>query len=106
MGGATNKGKKFLECLSTQQAFLGWLNGIVAPRDLKANTLDELTDGFILWNLFDILTKNKMAKAKKDPKTKIQRIENLSIVFDNIKKTGIKLVNISVEDVENGKKIR
>lgn len=52
----------------------------------------------------ELLTSRKLAKAKKDPKNKIQRIENVAIVFDCLKKEKIKLVNISAEDIETGKK--
>ena len=70
---------------------------------MKVEEPTELCDGVILWHLLEIISNSKLPKLpSKAPKNKIQKIENVFIDYKFTKDAGIKLVNISPEDIVEG----
>jgi predicted regulator of amino acid metabolism with ACT domain len=75
----------------------------LSDRLLKINVLEEdLQDGVFLHELMEIISSKKIKIESKTPKSKFQKIGNLSLVFSFIADEKIKLVNIGSEDIFNG----
>jgi len=66
--------------------------------DLKT----DLRDGLMLINLLEVISGKKLPKYNKHPRIAFQKLENLGIALNFIKEEGIKLVNISPEDLASG----
>ncbi|KAG0435093.1 Alpha-actinin-like protein 1, partial [Dictyocoela muelleri] len=87
------------------ETFTNWINnkistaGIETVRDLSV----DLSDGTILAHLLMILTGMKFFFHRK-PDGEFQKIENIKISLDFMKKNDIKLVNIGATDIYNGNK--
>lgn len=88
------------EVKKVKKTFTNWFNDRLrgnlkvakhAVKDLE----HDLTDGILLIVLLENLAKpRKVGRYTKNPTTKIQCLENLSLVFKFIKSENIKLVNI------------
>ncbi|XP_003388797.1 PREDICTED: filamin-A-like [Amphimedon queenslandica] len=97
---AKNKDAQILK-----KVFTNWFNdrlrGNLKVAKHSVNDLQhDLTDGLLLILLLENLAKpRKVGKYNKKPVSKIQCMENLSLVFKFIKAENIKLVNIGPEDI-------
>ncbi|KAK3266388.1 hypothetical protein CYMTET_24994 [Cymbomonas tetramitiformis] len=78
-------------------------NGKTTPTGRFINNLKEdLKDGVALIELLEVLSGKPVGKYNKHPKLDIQKMENLSLAIAFISAQGIKLVNISAEDICSG----
>lgn len=60
----------------------------------------DLANGFVLHQLVSVLSQRTLAKAQKNPTSKFQQLQNLNTALDAlVKLEGVKLVNISAEDI-------
>lgn len=64
---------------------------------------DDLANGYVLHQLVTVLSQRTLAKPVKNPNSKFQKLQNLNTALDAlVKLEGVKLVNISAEDIING----
>jgi hypothetical protein len=83
------------------QTFRAWANSQLRRRNVKIETtLDKsFHDGLMLITLVEVLSGEKCAsKYHKDPEKEIQKIENISIAIDFLKKF-IPNINVSSKGV-------
>ncbi|KYQ96878.1 gelation factor [Tieghemostelium lacteum] len=83
-----------------KKTFTGWANNYLKERILKINDLgQDLEDGVLLINLLEIISSKKILKFNKQPKIRMQKIENNNFAINFIKQEGLKLVGIGAEDI-------
>ena len=87
-----------------EKTFSRWCNYYLSQRDLKLDSLhDGFQDGNLLNHLVEILSGHKLQQRwKPNAKTQVQRLDNLSVGFDGLKRDGVKLVNVRIQEVEVG----
>jgi hypothetical protein len=85
------------------KTFTRWCNTHLVQLNLVIENLEEdLSNGFVLHQLVQILSQRTLAKAQKNTATKFQKLQNLNTALDAlVKLEGVKLVNISAEDIIN-----
>jgi actinin alpha len=91
-----------------QRTFTKWVNAQIKKRGLAINDLTvDLADGIVLINLYEVISDESLGNYNKQPKMKIQQIQNLKIVVTEINKfvgsVGIKL-QYSPDEVNKGEK--
>jgi actinin alpha len=83
-----------------QKTFTKWFNSHLRKRKLAIENLQtDLADGINLINFLEIISNNTLPKYTKNPKIRIQKIQNVSLCLDFLKQQKIHLVNISAEDI-------
>jgi len=92
-----------------KKTFTGWVNNHLKKRGLKVEDLTtDLSSGINLYNLLEIISDETFdCKFVKNPKMKIQKIQNVGFCLKFIEQHGVKLVGIGAEEVvdENEKMI-
>jgi hypothetical protein len=88
------------------RSFMAWVNNQLKKNE--SEPLDDLPSGFAtgenLVKLLEILSGKKAKHAvKRDPTMRIQKIQNAKIALDIVDSEKIKLINISAEDMIDGK---
>jgi hypothetical protein len=63
------------------------------------NLTKDLADGILLVNLIEIISGKSLGRYNKHPRVPFQKLENNTIALNFLKTEGIKLVNISAEDL-------
>jgi len=88
-----------------QNTFTRWCNEFLKERGYHIKDLGkDLQDGIILCNLLEIISGGKsVGKYNKNPRVPAQKYENNGIAMQFIASEGIKTVNISNEDITNGR---
>ena len=86
------------------QTFTRWCNTHLVALNLVIEKLeDDLANGYMLHQLVTVLSQRTLAKPVKAPNSKFQKLQNLNTALDAlVKLEGVKLVNISAEDIING----
>lgn len=86
-----------------KRTFQNWANNYLKERILKIGDLaTDLEDGTLLINLLEIISSKKILKYNKQPKIRMQKIENNNMAVGFIKSEGLKLVGIGAEDIVDG----
>eukprot|EP01125_Pyxidicula_operculata_P021590 TRINITY_DN83_c0_g1_i1.p1 TRINITY_DN83_c0_g1~~TRINITY_DN83_c0_g1_i1.p1 ORF type:complete len:430 (+),score=103.35 TRINITY_DN83_c0_g1_i1:22-1311(+) len=87
-----------------KKTFTRWLNTYLSERMLKCEVLErDLGDGLLLMALLEVISSKQVTpKYNKQPKLKMQKVENLNFCINFLKNEGIKLVNIDGTDIEAG----
>jgi len=87
-----------------RKTFTRWCNThLVALSLVIENLEDDLANGYVLHQLVTVLSQRTLAKPVKNPNSKFQKLQNLNTALDAlVKLEGVKLVNISAEDIING----
>lgn len=92
-----------------QKAFTGWLNEILAKRDLSVeDVVVGLESGVELINFLEVLLEKKLKqKWVRRPPTRIHKIQNLSMALDFLRAANVvRLTGIGAEDfVDHEKKM-
>ncbi len=74
-----------------RQTFLGWANYYLKERAMKVESFEtDLSDGLILINLMEILTRKPIDKYYKSPKSILHKITNNNYVLKAIQDAGVK----------------
>jgi len=85
------------------RAFTRWTNAKLAPRNMTIETLTtDFCDGIALINLLEVLSGKSLGRYNKKPSMKVQKMENVTLALNFLKKEGVKLVNIGAEDIVEG----
>mmetsp|Transcript_2449 Transcript_2449/g.5806 ORF Transcript_2449/g.5806 Transcript_2449/m.5806 type:complete len:1868 (-) Transcript_2449:74-5677(-) len=83
-----------------KKTFTKWVNMHLQKKGMK---IEELESGFEsgnnLINLIEILGQVSLGSYNKNPKMRIQKIENVGKALTYIKSTGVRLENMSAEDI-------
>jgi len=86
-----------------EKTFTRWVNSFLMRRKLAVKELsNDLKNGINLINLLEILSNESLGKYDRQPRIKIQAIQNISRALAFIKQKGVKVVNIQAEDVHDG----
>lgn len=85
------------------KTFTKWVNNKLKKAGVPEISclFSDLSSGIALANLLRALGKD-VSKYNQTPFSRIQKLENLSIILDFIKEQGISLVNIGPEDIVDG----
>jgi glutaredoxin len=85
-----------------QNTFTRWCNSHLKKRGYHINDLGkDLKDGIMLINLLEIISGKSLGKWSRNPRVPHQKMENCAIAIDFVKSEGLKLVNISGDDINN-----
>jgi len=86
-----------------QETFTNWVNSHISKAGMKcADLMKDLSNGLQVIALLEELSGKSLGKFNKNPRVPFQKLENLSICMKFCEQEGIKLVNISNEDIANG----
>jgi len=84
-----------------EKLFIQWLNQILSKRNLRiAKFPDDLCDGSLFGNIYEILTGKSIGKLDK-AKFEVQKIANMSVVLKAFEEDGLK-INCSSETLVKG----
>jgi len=83
------------------KTFTNWINNKLGMRGYKAiSNLDtDLSSGERLIELLEIIGGESLGRYNRNPKLRLQRIENVNKALDFIKSRGVSLTNIGAEDI-------
>jgi hypothetical protein len=71
---------------------VGWLNGFLAKRGLSIKDFPEdLTDGILLINLYEIITNRSIGKYEQNPKFPAHKLGNLRNALEKFHQDGAKV---------------
>jgi len=86
-----------------KKTFTKWVNSHLAKR---AKKIEEITtdfgDGLLLLAFLEVISGKYFAKFEKNPKIRIQKIQNLDLALKFIKEQGVNLIAIGPEDIADG----
>ncbi|RKP09304.1 calponin homology domain-containing protein [Thamnocephalis sphaerospora] len=86
-----------------QRTFTKWVSTKLATRGLPSiEHLDKLSDGTVLIQLLEIIGDTTLGRYNKNPRLRIQQVENVNKALEFIKFRGINLTNIGAEDITDG----
>lgn len=85
------------------KTFTKWVNSKLKKAEFPTidNIFTDLSSGIVLVNLLQALGR-QIPKYNENPRSRIQKMENLTIILDFIKEQNISLVNIGPEDIVDG----
>jgi len=85
-----------------QLTFTRWCNEHLKKRGLHVNDLaKDLKNGILLCNLLEVISGKSLGTWNRHPKVPMQQHENCDIAVSFIQAEGLKLVNISGDDIHN-----
>lgn len=87
-----------------EKTFTKWVNLqlSLAHKPEVSDLTTGFSDGINLANLLDAISQDAKVEKLQEPKTRIHKMGNLTKCFKFIQAAGVKLVNISAEDVVDG----
>jgi len=88
-----------------RKTFTRWCNNFLIQRNIAMENLEkDIADGIALHSLLEILSGERIdPQPRKNPRIKLQKVENINIGLQYIKNKGVKLVGIGAEDIHDGK---
>jgi len=81
------------------RTFFNWCNTHLSKREMKITNIQDFSNGVLLINLLELITGKSLGTYNKNPKIRIQRLENASIATNFLKSEGFSLVGIGAEDI-------
>jgi Ca2+-binding EF-hand superfamily protein len=85
------------------KTFTNWTNSHLVKRGLKiASLTDDLRNGVNLANLLEIISEENLGKFEKNPKMRIQQIENVGKCLKFIADHQVKLAGTGAEEIVDG----
>ena len=86
-----------------KKVFTRWMNSYAKKAGFKIENIEEdFEDGKKLVMFMEVIGGETLGRYNKNPRHKLQKIENLNIAVAYIKAKGIVLNNIGSEDIHNG----
>jgi hypothetical protein len=86
-----------------KKTFTNWINSHLVKRQLKITDISTgLQDGLNLIQLLEIIADETLGKYEKNPKMRIQKIENVGKCLKFITEHGVKLANVGAEEICDG----
>ncbi|KAJ1551036.1 hypothetical protein HK096_003533 [Nowakowskiella sp. JEL0078] len=82
-------------------AFTNWINNKLKLKEVVpiADLRTELSSGEKLIQLLEIIGDESLGRYNKNPKLRIQKVENMNTALAFIKRRGVNLTNIGAEDI-------
>ncbi len=90
-----------------KKVFTSWINLRIKGRDIAPveDIFEDLKSGFVLYHLFEVLSGTSLrplGKMNKNAKLRVQRVDNMNIVWAYIKQIDLPLVAIGPVDIVDG----
>ncbi|KAF0543798.1 actinin-like protein [Gigaspora margarita] len=84
-----------------EKTFTKWVNSKLADRKIEPITdlTQAMSDGVRLIQLLEIIGDYSFGRYNKNPKLRIQKVENVNKALEFIKRRGVPLTNIGAEDI-------
>ncbi|KAI8814853.1 calponin homology domain-containing protein [Cladochytrium replicatum] len=84
-----------------KKTFTNWVNTKLATKNIAPITVidRELETGEHLIQLLEIIGDESLGRYNKNPKMRIQKVENLNKALEFIRRRGVNLTNIGAEDI-------
>lgn len=84
-----------------KKTFLNWMNNQLNKKSISpiGNLDADISSGVSLIQLLEVISDEGLGKYNKNPKMRIQKMENLTLALDFIRKRGVQLTNIGAEDI-------
>ncbi|RUS80146.1 hypothetical protein EGW08_012103, partial [Elysia chlorotica] len=83
-----------------RNTFSNWVNESLRPRGIVIDDVrTDLSDGVTLVALVEALTKEKVPGAVPRPSNQYQKLQNITVALDALRKDGVKLINIDSSDI-------
>lgn len=98
----TQKEKKWVQ--QQEKTFTRWVNRQLEGAGLSiADLRTDLRSGLVLIKLMEVLSGSSIkTRYQKEPKMRVQQLENIKLVFDFMEDEGIKLVSVRPSDICDG----
>jgi hypothetical protein len=82
-----------------KKTFTNWINNKLRLRDIKPITdiAEDLSSGENLIQLLEIIGQEKLGRFNRNPKMRIQKIENLNTALAFVKKRGGKILSPNIQ---------
>lgn len=86
------------------KTFTNWTNNKLTDKKLQpiANITTDVSTGEPLIQLLEVIGEESLGRYNKNPKMRIQKVENCNKVLQYIKSKNIQLTNIGGEDIVDG----
>ncbi|KAI8996744.1 calponin homology domain-containing protein [Gaertneriomyces semiglobifer] len=84
-----------------KKTFANWINNQLKQKDVEPiQTLDnDLSTGEKLIQLLEIIGDESLGRYNRNPKLRIQKVENMNKALEFIRRRGVNLTNIGAEDI-------
>ncbi|KAJ3035823.1 hypothetical protein HDV00_003358 [Rhizophlyctis rosea] len=84
-----------------KKTFTNWINNQLKKKNHSAigDLSSELSSGEKLIELLEIIGDESLGRYNKNPKLRIQKVENLNKALDFVRRRGVALTNIGAEDI-------
>jgi hypothetical protein len=84
-----------------KKTFLNWMNNQLLKGGIPpiSNLTSDFDSGVALIQLLTVISDENLGKFNKNPKMRIQKMENVTLALDFIRKRGVQLTNIGAEDI-------
>ncbi|ORZ22264.1 calponin homology domain-containing protein [Absidia repens] len=84
-----------------QKTFTKWVNNKLDIRGVQhiQNLVDDLAPGVTLIQLLEIIGDASIGRYNRNPRMRIQFVENVNLALEFIKQRGVALTNIGAEDI-------
>ncbi|KAJ2722030.1 alpha-actinin, partial [Coemansia sp. Benny D115] len=83
------------------KTFTKWVNARLAEHSLQPlnNICTDFSDGTALIHLLEIIGDASLGRFNRNPRMRIQKVENVNLALDYIRSRSINLTNIGAEDI-------
>ncbi|CAG2199466.1 SYNE1 [Mytilus edulis] len=86
-----------------KKTFTNWMNSYLKQKNMKVeNLFEDIKDGVYLLSLLEVLSGDKL-KMEKGKLKRVHYVSNISTALNFLEQKKIKLVNINVSDIADGK---
>ncbi|KAJ3282534.1 hypothetical protein HK104_010842 [Borealophlyctis nickersoniae] len=84
-----------------KKTFTNWINNQLKQKEVApiADLASELSSGEKLIQLLEIIGDESLGRYNKNPRLRIQKVENMNKALDFIRRRGVNLTNIGAEDI-------
>ncbi|CAG8518171.1 11207_t:CDS:10 [Ambispora leptoticha] len=84
-----------------EKTFRKWVNSKLALKNIEPirDLNEDFSDGVRLIQLLEIIGDTSFGKYNKKPRMRIQKVENVNMALEFIKRRGVSLTNIGAEDI-------
>eukprot|EP01104_Vermistella_antarctica_P016848 TRINITY_DN5846_c0_g1_i1.p1 TRINITY_DN5846_c0_g1~~TRINITY_DN5846_c0_g1_i1.p1 ORF type:complete len:1137 (+),score=298.65 TRINITY_DN5846_c0_g1_i1:198-3413(+) len=85
--------------LSQKKTFITWIRIHLRSRKLPVEAVKDLSDGYLLGQLVEVLTGNDLPTLIEKPANTFERVQNVNICLQMLRKDKFPLIGIGAEDI-------